>query len=55
MGNKTQIQLTSSLPIKRVFQADMLENIREECNWTEKGLELVFRPFEIKTLRLVMQ
>jgi alpha-mannosidase len=55
MGNKTQIQLTSSLPIKRVFQADMLENIKEECNWTEKGLELVFRPFEIKTLRLVMQ
>jgi len=55
MGNKTQIQLTSSLPIKRVYQTDMLENIKEECSWTEKGLELVFRPFEIKTLRLEMQ
>ncbi len=55
MGNKTQIRLTSSLPIKRVFQADMLENIKEECTWTEKGLELDFRPFEIKTFRLVMQ
>jgi alpha-mannosidase len=55
MGNKTQIQLSSSLPIKRVFHGDMLENINEECNWTEKGLELVFRPFEIMTLRIVMQ
>jgi alpha-mannosidase len=55
MGNKTQIRLTSSLPIKRVFQADMLENIKEECTWTEKGLELDFRPFEIKSFRLVMQ
>jgi len=55
MGNKTQTRLTSSLPITRVFQTDMLENINEECHWTEKGLELVFRPFEIKTLRLVMR
>jgi len=55
MGNKTQTRLTSSLPIKRVYQADMLERIEEEYNLGNKGIELLFRPFEIKTLRLIMQ
>jgi len=53
MGNKTRAKLTTSLPVKYAYQADMLEHVLETLALDEQGLTLLFRPFEIKTLRLV--
>ena len=52
MGNKTKTRLTVDLPIKAVHQADMLETPQAVLDFDENGVDLVFHPFEIKTLRL---
>jgi len=54
MGNKTRMTLTSNLPFKSAYLADMLERPLEALDFEDGNLELEFRPFEIKTLRLVM-
>lgn len=49
----TQTILSSTLPVEKVEQVDMLENPGETLAFTTAGkIELDFRPFEIKTLRL---
>lgn len=54
MGNKTRVNLIVNLPFKYAYRADLLEHAQEEWMDFEDGkLELEFRPFEIKTLRLV--
>jgi len=54
MGNKTRVNLIVNLPFKYAYRADMLEHVQEELDFKDGKLELEFRPFEIKTLRLVM-
>jgi len=53
MGTKTCVKLTTSLPFKSAYKADMLENELESLEIKEGEIDLEFRPFEIKTLRLV--
>jgi len=53
MGTKTRAKLTTSLPLKSTSQADMLENELEALAIKDGEIELEFRPFEVKTLRLV--
>ncbi|MDB5084586.1 MAG: hypothetical protein JWN30_1472, partial [Bacilli bacterium] len=44
-----------SLPIKDIRETDMLENEKSQLNLTQNGTaQLYFRPFEIKTIRIVV-
>jgi alpha-mannosidase len=46
-------EFRTSLPVKKIYEADMLENIKKELALSPLGkVKLSFRPFEIKTLRL---
>lgn len=54
MGNKTQVNLIMDFPFKMAYSADMLEHVQDELDSVDGQLALEFRPFEIKTLRLVM-
>jgi len=54
MGTRTRAALKVGLPVKAVHIADMLENELELLEIEDGELVLEFRPFEIKTLRLVM-
>jgi alpha-mannosidase len=53
MGTKTCANLTTSLPFKFAYHADMLEQVLESLPFDDGTLSLEFGPFEIKTLRLV--
>ncbi len=48
----TSCVLKTELGITDTYETDMLENIRERLEESEKGIELHFRPFEIKTIRI---
>jgi alpha-mannosidase len=48
----TTCVLSTSLPIKKVNQTDMLERFQKPLSLKEGKIILEFRPFEIKTLRL---
>jgi alpha-mannosidase len=54
MGTQTAVQLKSSLPIMQVFETDMLEQVKSELELTDGAVQLTFRPFEIKTLRVIV-
>lgn len=49
---KTKCRLTTGLPAAAVYTSDMIENRQEKLNFENNSVELVFRPFEIKTLIL---
>ena len=44
--------LTLNIPVAQVFSCDMLENVQEELPVTGGLVQLSFRGFEIKTLRI---
>lgn len=48
----TRCELRTSLPVKRAVETDMLENRVRALALRNGALELDFRPFEIKTIRL---
>jgi alpha-mannosidase len=50
----TRCVLTFALPLRKAVQTDMLENVQEELDIDDDKVSLVFRPFEIKTLRLTL-
>jgi alpha-mannosidase len=50
--NATQSTLTLGFPVKKVFEANMLETSGKELKHRNSTVHLKFRPFEIKTLRL---
>jgi alpha-mannosidase len=52
LGTKTRVRLSTSLPVKAAYRTDMLESLLEALDLSNGQLELEFRPFEIKTLRL---
>ncbi len=54
MRTTTQVKLTTSLPVAAVHRTDMLENIASSLTIEDGAISLEFRPFEIKTLRLVL-
>lgn len=45
-------RLQFGIPVKRVWSCDMLENKREELSLENQTVQLAFRAFEIKTLRV---
>jgi alpha-mannosidase len=54
MRKKTYATLKTSLTLAKVFCTNMLEHGSEELKCTAGSVSLTFRPFEIKTLRLVV-
>ena len=50
MHRATTCQLTTTLPVKRAFLTDMLENHLAELPISNGSVTLSFHPFEIKTL-----
>jgi alpha-mannosidase len=55
MRSNTRVRLGTSLPVVAVHRSDMLENIVGDLTLEDDAVSLEFRPFEIKTLRLVMK
>ena len=45
--------VTVALPSYKAYLTDMLEQVKEEVEVKETGVELTFNPFEVKTLRFV--
>lgn len=43
----------TALPTYKAYLTDMLENVQEELEVTENGIELDFHAFEVKTVRFV--
>lgn len=54
MHMTAKCNLTSSLPFKRCSQTNMMEKHQKDLDFNRKTIELNFRPFEIKTVRLKM-
>ncbi|HTW91679.1 MAG TPA: alpha-mannosidase [bacterium] len=52
-GQPARTALTLRMPFSRAFVTDLLEHNVEELTVTGGRLELAFRPFEIKTIRLM--
>ena len=52
--NLTQCTLSTILPIIKASQTDMLERFQSELSISKGEIELDFRPFEVKTLRLTI-
>lgn len=52
--SSTRCTLTTSLPVKAVAQTNLVEDERIALGFQDGKVELDFRPFEIKTLRLEM-
>ena len=48
----TRCRVAAQLPVRRVWLCDMLENPLEEISVEEGAVEIGFRPFEVKTLRM---
>jgi alpha-mannosidase len=55
IGTKTRTRLVTSLPIQAAFQTNMLEEVLEPLEIFTGELNLEFRPFEIKTLKLTVK
>ncbi|MBW6467420.1 MAG: alpha-mannosidase, partial [Brevefilum sp.] len=55
MGAKTRTRLGTSLPIQAAYQTNMLEEVLEPLEISAGELNLAFRPFEIKTLKLMIK
>jgi len=51
----THCTLTTTLPVQKVTQTDMLERFQAELTVKRGKIDLSFRPFEVKTLRLSLQ
>jgi len=52
--NRTHCTLSTVLPINKASQTDMLERHQGELSVSQGKIELDFRPFEVKTLRLTV-
>ena len=50
----TRCALATSLPVVAAVQTDMLEIIQHELPYKHGTIDLAFRPFEVKTIRLRM-
>jgi alpha-mannosidase len=53
--NLTNCVLSTSLPVKNVYHTDLLERNQAELPIQKGKIRLDFHPFEIKTLRLMME
>ena len=55
MGAVPRAALSTTLPVQSACQTDMLEQKELQLDLVDGQIELDFRPFEIKTLRLRMK
>jgi alpha-mannosidase len=55
MGAVTRATLSTTLPVQSACQTDMLEQKELQLDLVDGRIELEFRPFEIKTLRLFVK
>lgn len=55
MRTATRCRLSTTLPVQRVWETDLLEVERVELETQPQSVDLEFRPFEIKTLRMKMR
>jgi alpha-mannosidase len=53
--NSTRCSLSTKLPVIKAIQTDMLEKNLKELTISHGKIELDFRPFEIKTVRLILE
>jgi alpha-mannosidase len=54
LRSATRCMLSSSLPVRSASQVNMVEEPHAALAWQNGQVELDFRPFEIKTVRLQM-
>lgn len=52
-NTRTNCFLKTEFKFRKAYQTNMLEDIKEPLENTEDGIELSFRPFEIKTIRII--
>jgi alpha-mannosidase len=52
--NLTHCILSTTLPINKVSQTDMLERFQYDTSFIKGKIDLDFRPFEVKTLRITI-
>jgi alpha-mannosidase len=52
MRTATCCRLNTTLPVKFAEQTDLLEHKVRDLDWADGSVELEFRPFEIKTVRM---
>lgn len=52
-GATTACSLHTALPVEKAWETNMLEETEKEIEVDNRFIRLVFRPFEVKTLRLV--
>jgi alpha-mannosidase len=53
-GSHVKARFHSSLPVKKAFACNLLEEKDEQVDWKDGNVELEFKPFEIKTLKLIV-
>ena len=51
-GSTTLCNISTCLPVGRAWETNMLEENKKEIEHDNNNIKLVFRPFEIKTIRL---
>lgn len=54
-NSMTKCQLLTSLPVKRAYVTDMIENNKAEAMLEDNGISLTLRGFEVVTLRLILK
>jgi len=53
-GSRGRRDFITALPVKRVFETDLMEKVEREINFRNKKVSLDFKPFQIITLKLVV-
>ncbi len=53
-GGRCSFNFNSLLKIKSVIECNMLEDELKQLEWSEQGVRLSMKPFEIKTLKLAV-
>jgi len=53
-GSRGSVRLTTTLPIRKVFRADLLEKNMEPLPFKQQSVSLDLAPFQIETLKLLL-
>lgn len=54
-GTRTECNIKTSLTIDRVWETNMLEQIEREIEKNQNIFRLLFKPFEVKTVRIALR
>jgi len=54
-GIDTKAMLTIGIKIANIFECDLLENNQREVNISNSKINLKFKPYEIKTIKLILK